>query len=92
MVIYLNILTLTTFGRDLIRSIRATGIQMLKGTGFADLVGSGEYVDTLDPSEDYQEGEEEAEFMEYEGENEEIIETKPDLGSLIGDVSEQEGT
>ena len=90
MVIYLNILTLT-FGRDLIRSIRATGIQMLKGTGFADLVGSGEYVDTLDLSEDDQD-EEEAEFMEYEGENEEIIETKPDLGSLIGDVSEQEGT
>ena len=90
MVIYLNILTLT-FGRDLIRSIRATGIQMLKGTGFADLVGSGEYVDTLDLSEDDQD-EEEAEFMEYEGENEEIIETKPDLGSLIGDVSQQEGT
>ena len=90
MVIYLNILTLT-FGRDLIRSIRATGIQMLKGTGFADLVGSGEYVDTLDLSEDDQD-EEEAEFMEYEGENEEIIETKPDLGSLVGDVSEQEGT
>ena len=66
---------------------------MLRGTGFADLIGSGEYVDY--PSEDYQEDEEdedlaqgEAEFMEFE----EVLETKPDLGPLIGDeLCEQEG-
>ena len=63
---------------------------MLRGTGFADLIGSGEYVDY--PSEDYQEEDEEdldqgeAEFIEFE----EILETKPDLGPLIGDVIEQE--
>ena len=78
------------------RSIRATGIQMLRETGFADLVGTGEYLDTLDPSEEFQDEEDfedldqgEAEFMEYE--EEEILETKPDLASFIGDQLEQEG-
>ena len=72
-----------------LRSIRATGIQMLRSTGFANLLGSGEFVDAIDPSED--EGDyleqDEAELMDLE---EEGLETKPDLGSLVGDDFEQE--
>ena len=62
---------------------------MLRSTGFANLLGSGEFVDAMDPSE-YKEDDleqDEAELMDLE---EEGLETKPDPGSMIGDECEQE--
>ena len=70
-----------------IRSIRATGIQMLRETGFASLIGSGEFVDAIDPSEDEDDlDQDESELMDLE---EETLESKPDLSSLTGDECDQ---
>ena len=48
-----------------------------------------DYQEDDDDDDDLDQGE--AELMEFEGESQEILETKPDLGSLIGDAFEQEG-